>query len=72
MRILYEKAQSEDQQRKERRAKGKADLDKWSKQRQNEISQRGIQNIEVEKNHHAEVKAQREGAVENPWGRVVS
>lgn len=69
-RALFDRQQSEDDNKRQRKAKGKGELDKWNEQRKKEIEARRSQNEEQQKIYHENVKAQRNGP--NPWERVVS
>lgn len=56
--------------KRQRKVKGKEDLDKWNEQRKREIEQRRKNNNESEKLYHETVQQERTGP--NPWERVVS
>ena len=66
----FEKQQAEDALKRERKVKGKQELDKWNDQRKKEIEARRKNNEEQEKLYHENVKIQRNGP--NPWERVIA
>lgn len=69
-RALFDKLQAEEDSKRQRKARGKEEIDKWTAQRKREIEQQLKTNEENEKMHHENVTAQRNGP--NPWDRVVS
>lgn len=62
--------QEEEELKRQRKIKGKEELDKWSEQRKREIEQRRKTNEEMEKAFHENVEQQRHGP--NPWERVIN
>lgn len=56
--------------KRDRKTQGRAELGKWSQQRQKEIDLRKNTNVESQAMYHENLKAQRNGP--NPWERVIS
>lgn len=69
-RALFEKQQEEEDLKKQRKVKGRGELEKWNEQRKKEIEGRRRENVEQEKLYHENLQAQRNGP--NPWERVVA
>ena len=69
-RHLFDKMQSEEDNKRQRKIKGKEDLEKWAQQRKKEIELRRSQNNDQEDMYHKNVQEQRNGP--NPWERVIA
>lgn len=67
---MFEKQEREDEQKRERKAKGREDLVRWNEERQKQIELRKKTNEEQERAYHEQVQVQRTGP--NPWDRVVA
>ena len=62
--------QEEEDNKRQRKIKGKEDLEKWNQSRKKETELRRSQNADQEKIYHEQVQIQRNGP--NPWERVVA
>ena len=69
-RALFQKQEAEEGLKRDRKAKGREDLQRWGDDRKKQLDLRRKQNAEGEKAYHEGVQKQRDGP--NPWERVVA